>query len=127
MGTVRLGINKVTITTIDVLVMYSLVLFLLVKNNFIFHKGIIKKSTIIFQSIIDTHHFGGDVYTVELQISILVVWVVENSTKRVINRMIWIITPCWPSGVFILFQKCNYKYKEVLWRGIYLENNVLVF
>ena len=83
-----MGINKVTITKIDVLVMYSLVIFLLVKNNFIFHKGIIKKSTIIFQSIIDTHHFGGDVHTVELQISILLVWVVENSTKRVINRMI---------------------------------------
>ena len=83
-----MSINKATITSVDVAIMYLLVIFPLMKNNFIFRKGIIRKLAIIFQSIIDTHHFGGDIHTVELQISILLVWMGKNSTKRVINRMI---------------------------------------
>ena len=63
------------------------------KNNFIFHKGIIWKPTIIFQSIIDNHHFWGDINTVELHILIILVQVGRNLNKTFINIMIWIIFP----------------------------------
>ena len=56
MGRVRLDINKVTMTSIDVVVMYPFVIFSLVKK-IIFHKRIIRKRVIIFQYIIDTYRF----------------------------------------------------------------------
>ena len=41
-----------------------------------FNKGMIRKPTIIFKYIIDTHSFGeGYIDTVELQMIILLVWV----------------------------------------------------
>ena len=48
----------------------------------------IRKPAIIFQYIIDTHHFERDINTVEPQILILLLWVGVNLNKNVINRMI---------------------------------------
>ena len=42
----------------------------------------------MFQSIIDTHDFGGDIHSVELQILILLVWVGRNGTKIFIIMII---------------------------------------
>ena len=53
----------------------------------------------MFQSIIGTHDFGGDIHSVELQILILLVWVGRNGTKIFINMIILIILTFWP-GVF---------------------------
>ena len=52
----------------------------------------------------DNFNFGGDKDTVELQILIRLVWLGGNWTKRVINRMIWIIFPFWPGGVLTIWK-----------------------
>ena len=79
--------NKLTIISIDVVVMYLLDILPLVKI-IIFHNGIIQKPAIIFQSILNTHKCLGEIHTVELQILILLVWVGGNLTKRFINNNI---------------------------------------
>ena len=79
MGIFVLGINKVSIISIDVVVMYYLDIFTLVKNQFhISQKQLSEKQAIIYQYIIDTNHFGGYIHTAELQILIILVWVRGN-------------------------------------------------
>ena len=121
MERVILYTNKVKVTSIDMVSMYPLAIFPLLKNNFIFQNVIIWKPTITCLSIIDTHHFGGDIHTVEIQILIISGWLGRNWTKMFINMMILIILPFWPGGGFPIWIMQQQTQGSNMERCIYIQ------